>query len=85
MREEILPEVKDTKEQVFHVQKDIHELNKRVKGVEVRQTNLEAKIDKGFSNLKNDIDTAIEVFNRDDTKLAKRVQAIEDHLNLPSQ
>ena len=94
VREEVETEARNTKESLeheirtanLHIREAIHEQGDRIKNVEVRLYSLDEEVKgsrKDIRKLQKDVSVAIDVFNAEDTRLAKQVNRIEEHLNLP--
>jgi flagellar motility protein MotE (MotC chaperone) len=96
IREEIETEGRNIKDSLedeirtanLHIREAIHDQGNRIKDVEVRLSSVEKEIKglrKDTRKLQKDVSTAINVFNVEDTRLAKRVSKIESHLGLSSK
>lgn len=77
----------------LHLRDGIRELGDRTKNIEVKLTSVDNSLNamekevksarKDIRKLQKDVNVAIDVFNVEDTKLARRVRRIENHLALP--
>lgn len=96
VREEIETETKNVKEDLeseirtanLHIREAIHDQGDRIKNVEVRLVSVDKEIKglrKDIRKLQKDVSSAINVFNVEDIRIAKRVSKIEHHLNLHSE
>lgn len=94
VREEVETEVRNIRDSFeheirtanLHLRNAINDQGDRIKNVEVRLSSVEKEIKgsrKDIRKLQKDVSVAINVFNVEDTKLAKRVGRIEEHLDLP--
>ena len=69
----------------LHLRSEIHELADRIKNIEVRLLSVEEELKKARKDIKKlqkDVSVAIDVFNVEDTNLAKRVTRIEEKLQI---
>ncbi len=93
VREEVEAESKNIKDDLeheirtanLHIRKSIGELEDRLKNVEIRLSSIENELKslrKDVKKLQKDVSVAIDVFNVEDTRLGKRVQKIEAHLQI---
>lgn len=93
VREEVEAESKNIKDDLeheiktanLHIRRSMQELEDRMKNLEIRMLSSENEIKglrKDVRKLQKDVSVAIDVFNVEDTSLAKRVSKIEDHLSL---
>ncbi|OIP57568.1 MAG: hypothetical protein COX79_01870 [Candidatus Levybacteria bacterium CG_4_10_14_0_2_um_filter_36_16] len=72
----------------IHLRNAIHKQGDRIKNVEVRLSSIGEEVKgsrKDIRKLQKDISVAIDVFNVEDTRLARRVRKIEQHLALPNE
>lgn len=67
----------------IRIQTDINELKNRLKNVEIKVKNLEARIIKMHKDLKKEIKMVANFLDKENIKTLKKVEKIEEHLKLP--
>ncbi len=93
VREEIKVEVSDAKKTLesqirlsrMEVQSDISDLDDRVKNVEIRLDGIEKDVKdtkKRVKKIGKTVDVMIDLFDKEDVSLRKRVVRIEEHLQI---
>lgn len=74
----------DIQESRVRIQQEIRDLSDRIKNIEIRVNNFEKDSKKEFQKLNKRFTDLFDFLDKDQLRTLKRVERIEEHLNLPS-
>ena len=73
----------DIQESRIRIQQEIRDLSDRIKNIEIRINNFEKNSQKEFQKLNKRFTDLFNFLDKDQLRTLKRVERIEEHLNLP--